>query len=87
MKLQMQPERWQCAITSFAMVLDLPVAELIGELATAGARSSFLICPNLRIAVVTTSTSWSELQRIVDTPLPRFLCSRQLPKVMIHTIA
>ncbi len=32
MRLQKKPERWQCAITSFAMVLDVPVADLIAEI-------------------------------------------------------
>ena len=29
MKLQVQPERWQCAITAFAMALDISVNDLI----------------------------------------------------------
>ena len=29
MKLQIQPERWQCAVTAFAMALDVSVADLI----------------------------------------------------------
>lgn len=29
MKLQIQHERWQCAVTSFAMALNIPVADLI----------------------------------------------------------
>ena len=41
MKLQMQPERWQCAITSFAMVLDLPVAELIRRVGHDGSKIIF----------------------------------------------
>ncbi len=29
MKLQTQPEKWQCAVTSFAMAMDMPVERLI----------------------------------------------------------
>lgn len=29
MKLQIKPERWQCAVTSFAMALDVDVLELM----------------------------------------------------------
>ncbi len=29
MKLQKQIEKWQCAVTSFAMAMDMPVSELI----------------------------------------------------------
>ena len=32
MYLQKQNERWQCAVTSFAMVLNMPVADLIAEI-------------------------------------------------------
>ena len=32
MKLQVKTERWQCAATAFAMVLNVPVAELIEQL-------------------------------------------------------
>ncbi len=29
MKLQLKPERWQCAVTAFAMALDCPVRDLM----------------------------------------------------------
>ena len=32
MKLQVKRERWQCAVTAFAMALDIPVANLIEHL-------------------------------------------------------
>lgn len=32
MKHQMQPNRWSCSVTSAAMVLDIPVTELISQL-------------------------------------------------------
>jgi len=32
MYLQKKPRRWQCGITSFAMALDVPVADLIAEI-------------------------------------------------------
>ncbi len=32
MRLQKKSERWQCAVTSFAMALDVPVADLIAEI-------------------------------------------------------
>lgn len=44
MKLQIQPERWQCAITAFAMALDIPVADL---LLWAGHDGSEIIFPGL----------------------------------------
>jgi len=43
-KLQVQPERWQCAVTAFAMALAVPVTDLIG---TVGHDGGEIIFPDL----------------------------------------
>ncbi len=44
MRLQIKPERWQCLVTSFAMALDLPVADVIREVGHDGGQ---IIWPTL----------------------------------------
>jgi len=41
MKLQLKPERWQCAATAFAMALDYPVADLMSRLGHDGSEVAF----------------------------------------------
>lgn len=41
MKLQKKLERWQCAITAFAMALDIPVAGLIDRIGHDGSKIVF----------------------------------------------
>jgi hypothetical protein len=38
MRLQRKPERWMCLVTSFAMALDIPVAEIIREIGHDGSQ-------------------------------------------------
>ena len=44
MKLQVKRERWQCAVTAFAMALDIPVANLIERL---GHDGGMIVFPDL----------------------------------------
>ena len=44
MKLQLQLERWQCAVTAFAMALDVPVTDLIRDV---GHDGGSIIFPDL----------------------------------------
>ena len=44
MKLQVKTERWQCAVTAFAMALDVPVAQLIERVGHDGGQ---IVFPNL----------------------------------------
>lgn len=41
MKLQVKRERWQCAVTAFAMALSIPVADLIDRLGHDGGEIVF----------------------------------------------